>query len=102
VTLYWADAGQPDVTATFLQYGVVGAVAVLGLWFYFVVYKDLKAQRDACQQQVKLERDEAQAREERLQQKYEQVLSTILPLVTEANRVNAEAMVEVRRIREVR
>jgi hypothetical protein len=53
--LFAADAATDptsDVTAIFLQYGVVGVLALLGLWFFKTAYQDVVKQRDAARAEV--------------------------------------------------
>lgn len=94
--------GQPDVTAPFLQFGAIGALALLLLWFALFAYRDLIKQRDECQDAAEVK--DTLLREQATKHSAEMValLNTVLPLVTQANTVITEAMTEVRRIREVR
>ncbi len=55
-----AGATDPsgDVTAIFLQYGVVGVLALLGLWFFRTAYQDVIKQRDEARKELsELNRD---------------------------------------------
>lgn len=43
-------ATDPGVAGVFLQFGVLGAIALLALWFFLVVYKREVARADRAEQ----------------------------------------------------
>lgn len=81
-TQWWAD-NPPDIAAVFLQYSVLGAVALLGLWFFLVAYRREVKRADEC---------EAALRE--LQSK---LIDDYVPVLTKAAEVIADTAAELRR-----
>jgi hypothetical protein len=66
-----------EVTGIFLQYGVLGVFALFGLYFFRIVYKRETERADRAEVQLaELNRD---------------IRERIIPVLTEANRLVAEA-----------
>lgn len=51
------EQAATGIVTAFLQYGVVGAIAVIALWGYWQKDKALHACRSECAAELKLERD---------------------------------------------
>ncbi len=49
----FAQTGQPDISAPFLQYSVLGATVLVLGWLHFTMIKDLRAQRDVAQEDAR-------------------------------------------------
>ena len=47
-----AQGAAGSITATFLQFGVLGAVALLGLWFVLTAYRREVARGDAAEKSL--------------------------------------------------
>lgn len=71
-----------DVTAVFLQYGVLGAFALFGLWFFRTVYKR--------------ETERADRAEAALAVLNQDVREKVIPVLTEAARAVADATIALR------
>lgn len=85
----WAASDPNDVagsvTGVFIQFGVLGAFALLALWFFMTVYKR--------------EVDRADRAEEALAQLNAQVRDKVIPALTDTVRVNAELQELLRDLR---
>lgn len=78
-----ATAETPGaVTAVFLQYGVLGAFALFGLWFFRTVYRR--------------ESDRADRAEAALAELNREVRNQVIPVLTEAARAAADATIVMR------
>lgn len=78
-----ADVQQTgEITAVFLQYGVLGAFALFGLYFFRTVYKR--------------ETERADRAEVALAELNREVRSQVIPVLTEAARAAADATIVMR------
>lgn len=71
-----AAAGGDAVTATFLQFGVLGAFALVSLGFYLSVYKRETARADRAEQ--------------RLEELHRDMRDKVIPVLTDATRTLAD------------
>lgn len=73
-----SGANTSSVVAVFLQFGVLGAFALVSLWFFLRVYK---RESDRA--------DRAEAAKSELER---EVRGLVIPALTEANRASTEAI----------
>lgn len=77
-----ATSAPGEVTAVFLQYGVLGVFALFGLWFFRTVYKRESERADRAEAALAdLNRD---------------VREKVIPVLTEAARATADAAIVMR------
>lgn len=77
-----AIAPAGEITGVFLQYGVLGAFALFGLWFFRTVYKRETERADRAEAALaELNRD---------------VREKVIPVLTEAARAAADAAIVLR------
>jgi hypothetical protein len=83
--LLQATVAPGEITAVFLQYGVLGAFALFGLWFFRTVYKRETERADRAEAALAdLNRD---------------VREKVIPVLTEAARAVADATLVMRNAR---
>lgn len=80
--ILYVTAPAGEITGVFLQYGVLGAFALFGLWFFRTVYKRETERADRAEAALaELNRD---------------VREKVIPVLTEAARAAADAAIVLR------